>query len=140
DESLYASGPYGLARSPLHRSARSATPSPDGDALQLTLDSISGARSLNRPTTRPKPLFPQQPLATLPAILDSNGTDPISARRIGTVLRRPCGNGVCPHSPLARTIAFQRNAVHEAPVSVIVVHGIVLGAAVVPEGDRADPP
>src|SRR5690606_27793529 len=77
DESLYASGPYGLARPPLHRSARSARPSPDGAALQLTLDS-TGARSLNRPTTRPKPLFPQQPLATLPAILDSNGTDPFS--------------------------------------------------------------
>src|SRR5437870_9766272 len=39
--------------------------------------------------------------------------------------------------PLARGIAGQRHAVHEALEAGVLVHGVVLGAAVVPEGDGA---
>src|SRR5712691_4543070 len=42
--------------------------------------------------------------------------------------------------PLARGIAGQRHAVHEALEAGVVVHGVVLGAAVVPERDGAGLP
>src|SRR5262245_51360498 len=38
---------------------------------------------------------------------------------------------------LLRLIAFQRDAVHQAAIAVIIVDRIVLGAAIVPERDRA---
>src|SRR6185295_14222930 len=41
---------------------------------------------------------------------------------------------------LTRLVAGQRNAMHDPAEAVIVVDRIVHGAAVIPEGERADPP
>src|SRR3954470_649970 len=38
---------------------------------------------------------------------------------------------------LSRHITRERDAVHDPAMAVIVVHGIVLGAAIVPQRDRA---
>src|SRR6185369_13243298 len=41
---------------------------------------------------------------------------------------------------LTRSVPRQRDPMHDAPVPVVVVHGVVLHAAVVPERERADAP
>src|SRR5688572_21049834 len=41
---------------------------------------------------------------------------------------------------MPRTIALERDPVHQAAMAVVVVHRIVLRAAVVPQGERADLP
>src|SRR3990172_10094185 len=44
------------------------------------------------------------------------------------------------HGCSARRVARQRHAVHDALESVVVIHRVVLGAAIVPEGERAGLP
>src|SRR3546814_4009651 len=41
------------------------------------------------------------------------------------------------NGPLERTVALDRHAVHDPPGAVQVVDGVMHGAAVVPEGERA---
>src|SRR4029453_600534 len=56
------------------------------------------------------------------------------------------GQGIAPprgprrRARSARLVARQGDAVHEAPMALIVVHRVVLHAAIVPEGDGAGAP
>src|SRR5437660_1606024 len=51
-----------------------------------------------------------------------------------------CSSMSPPPLELARRLARKRNAMHEPAVAVIVVHRVVLRAAVIPDGERAGLP